>query len=128
MPATYRIDPTNKIVLSTATGTFTAADAWDQIEQLHADPQFSPSFGQLLDFIAVVSIKLTPAEIKRLAEAALFSPASNRAFVSPTPLLYGLSRMYAAQREVKGDTGIGVFRTLVEARVWLGLEKIPAPV
>lgn len=123
MPATYRIDRAARLVLSAATGTFTAKDAWDQVNQLLADPDFDPAFGQLLDFSAVGPVILTPAEIKHLAGVALFLPASRRAFVSPTPLLYGLARMYAAQREVQGDTGLGVFHTMEEARAWLGLKE-----
>ena len=128
MPATYKIDRVNRVVLSTATGIFTSEDAWNQINQLLADPEFSPTFGQLLDFSTVGPMNLTPAEIKHLAEVALFAPSSRRAFVSPTPLLYGLARMYAAQREILGDTGIGIFRTMEEAREWLGLEKTKRPV
>jgi hypothetical protein len=128
MPATYQIDLINRIVLSVATGKFTAEDAWNQINQLRADPTFSPLFGQMLDFRAVESVVLTPAEIKQLAEVPLFAPNAKRAFISPTPLLYGLARMYAAQREIQGDTGIGVFHTLDEARVWVGLREVPRPV
>jgi hypothetical protein len=128
MPATYQIDQTNRVVLSVASGRFTADDAWNQIQQLQADPGFSPEYRQLLDFRTVSSVVLTPAEIKHLAEVPLFAPSAKRAFVSPTPLLYGLARMYAAQREIQGDTGIGVFHTLDEAMVWLGLQDAPRPV
>lgn len=125
MPATYRIDRAARMVLSDATGIFTAEDAWDQINQLLADPLFDPTFGQLLDFSNVGSVNVTPTEIKKLAGVALFTPSARRAFVSPTPLLYGLARMYAAQREMQGDTGLGVFYTMEEARVWLGLKGAP---
>jgi hypothetical protein len=128
MPATYRIDRAARVVFSSAIGVFTAADAWDQIKQLLADPDFDPTFGQLLDFSDVGPVNLTPAQIKDLAGVALFAPAARRAFVSPTPLLYGLARMYAAQREVQGDTGLGVFHTMEEARVWLGLKDPPRAV
>ncbi|HEX2852761.1 MAG TPA: hypothetical protein VHO24_05945 [Opitutaceae bacterium] len=125
MPGSYRIDRNARVVFSAATGVFTAEDAWNQINQLLADPEFDPTFGQLLDFSNVGPVNLTPAEIKNLAGVALFAPTARRAFVSPTPLLYGLARMYAAQREVQGDTGLGVFHTMDEALIWLGLRNPP---
>lgn len=128
MPATYKIDRTRRVVLSAATGIFTAEDAWNHIRQLRADPEFDPSFGQLLDFSRVELVNVTPTEIRQLAEVALFLPASKRAFVSPTPLLYGLARMYVAQREVQGDTGIAVFYTMEEAKAWLGFSDTRSPV
>jgi hypothetical protein len=128
MPATYTIDRVNKVVLSAAFGTLTMEDAVGQINQLLADPAFNSSYGQLLDFRNVGSVNLTPSQIRQLAEYALFSPSAKRAFVSPTPLLEALARMYVAQREMAGDTGIGIFRTIEEARAWLGLSKTSLPV
>lgn len=128
MPATYTIDPEKRVVLSAARGVFTMEDALMQINQLLADPRFNSGYGQLLDFSEVATVNLTPSQIKRLAEYNLFSPSSRRAFVSPTPLLYSLARMYAARREMQGDTGIAIFETLQEARTWLGLDpEIPRP-
>lgn len=73
------------------------------------------------------SVNLTPSQIRQLAEYSLFSPSARRAFVSPTPLLEALARMYVAQRELVGDTGIAIFRIREEALVWLGLTKAPLP-
>jgi len=78
----------------------------------------------LFDFSTVKSVTLTPTEIKRFAEFSIFSPASQRAFVAPTPLFHGLARIYVAQRELMGDHGVAIFSTMAEARAWLGLPAV----
>lgn len=44
MPAFYKIDKERRVVLSTASGVFTLADAVSHMDKLSKDPDFDPSF------------------------------------------------------------------------------------
>jgi hypothetical protein len=51
----------------------------------------------------------------------VFSPQSRRAFVAPEDEEFGMARMFAALRELRGETEIGVFRNLEEAMDWVSV-------
>lgn len=86
------------------------------------DSDFDPEFAQLLDFLQVTKIELTPADVRELAERSVFSPHSRRALLVKDDLAFGFGRLFQAHRELKGEEGIRVFRKLDDALAWL-LEK-----
>ena len=119
MPASYKIDKERRLVMSSASGVFSMADARSHTEKLSKDPDFDPSFSQIADFTQVTRIELSPDDVRILAQRSLFSPNSRRAFIVPNELAYGLARMFEILRELAGEKGIGVFRTLEEALDWV---------
>jgi hypothetical protein len=119
MPSSYKIDKENRLVTSTGTGVLTLADALAHQEQLLKDPDFDPSFSQLLDFTHVTDVELSSEEIHRLARTTVFSANSRRAFLSNSDLKFGLARMFAVFRENMGEKGIRVFRNLDDALDWV---------
>ena len=119
MPAFYKIDKENRLVMSTGSGILTLADAIAHQERLKQDPEFDPSYSQLLDFSHVTKIEITSEHIRRIAQDSAFSPSSRRAFLVNNDTAYGLARMFAILRETAGDTGIEVFRSLDEALEWV---------
>lgn len=119
MPAFYKIDKERRLVMSSASGVFSMADARSHMEKLSRDPNFDPSFSQIADFTQVTRIELSPDDVRILAQRSLFSPDSRRAFIVPNEHAYGLARMFEILRELAGETGIGVFRTLEEALDWV---------
>jgi hypothetical protein len=119
MPAFYKIDRERRLVLSTGSGVFSLADARSHQEKLSKDPDFGPSFSQIADFTQVTRIELSADDVRLLAQRNLFSPDSRRAFIMPNELAYGLGRMYGILRELAGETGIRIFRTLEEALDWV---------
>ncbi len=119
MPAFYKIDKQNRLVMSTASGTITMAEALDHHQKLRADPDFDPTFSQLLDVSHVTKIQINTEDIRRLAHAAIFSPTSRRAILVSSDTAFGLARMFELLRETAGDTGIEVFRNLDEALAWV---------
>jgi hypothetical protein len=119
MPATYEIDKQRRLVISTAWEHFTVADALAHQDKLLKDPDFDPSFSQLMDFTQVTQIDLEASDVRRLAERTVFSANSRRAIVAASDLAYGLSRMFEMLRENAGENGIRVFRDLDEAVDWL---------
>jgi hypothetical protein len=106
MPAFYKIDKENRLVMTTGSGILTMADAIAHQEKLQRDPDFDPSYSQLLDFSHVSKIEINSEHIRRIAQDSVFSPTSRRAFLVNNDTAYGLARMFAILRESAGDTGI----------------------
>lgn len=121
MPADYTIDAERKVVFSRGTGVFTHADYMGHMAALGKEPLFQPTFNQLVDCRAITEMKVTAAEIKDLAMRSLFDTSSKRAFVASNSIQFGMSRMFAAYREIHGQQEVRVFTEMKEALVWLGL-------
>lgn len=119
MPAFYKIDRENRLVMTTASGTVTLADALAHQEKLRRDPDFDPSFSQLLDVSFVTRLEITSEHVRLLAQSSSFSQNSRRAVLVSNDTAYGLARMFEMLRESAGDTGIEVFRSLEEALDWV---------
>jgi hypothetical protein len=127
MPAEYRIDRDNKIVLSRAWGKVAIEDFHAHGTRLRADPDFSPDFRQLWDFTEVSESVSDFDAMARLAQTNVFSPTSRRAMLAPSDVVFGVGRMFQMLRESKGETGIRVFRDRESALRWLETGEEPAP-
>lgn len=101
------------------TGVLTQAEVLEQVRQLLADPAVDPVFSQLVDCRQVTELKCTAEEVRQIADADIFSAQSRRAFLVTDDLLYGLARMYEIHRELKGESGIRVFRSFDDAIEWV---------
>lgn len=121
MAVTYTIDPARRLVISVASGLVSAEDFLEQGKRLAEDPLFEPSFDQILDLRAATQIELPTPALKGMASLRLFGAGSRRAVVAPRDLVYGLARMYESLR-ADAPESMKTFRTLEEARRWLGLE------
>ncbi len=119
MPAFYKIERENRLVLSTASGTITPSDIFNHQEKLGCDPDFDPTYSQLVDVSHVTKIEVTTEDIRRLAQGNLFSPKSRRAILVSSDAAFGFARMFEMLRESAGETGIEVFRSLDEALEWV---------
>jgi hypothetical protein len=58
MPFSYKIDKKRKLMMSTASGVITMAEALAHQEELSKDAEFDPSFGQLVDAAQVTGVEL----------------------------------------------------------------------
>lgn len=119
MPAFYKIEKQNRLVLSTASGIVTMAEVRGHQQKLAIDPDFDPTFSQLMDVSHITKIELTTEDIRRLAQETLFSPTSRRAILVNSDAAFGFARMFQMLRESAGETGIEVFRDLNEALEWV---------
>jgi hypothetical protein len=119
MPAFYKIDKERRLVMSSGAGTFTLADALAHQEELATDPDFDPSFSQLMDFSHITAFDIDADGVRRLAQRSIFSPQSRRAIIMTSDAAYGLARMFEILREEAGEHGIRVFRNLDEALDWI---------
>jgi hypothetical protein len=119
MPAFYKIDKEHRVVLSTASGVFDLAAALAHQDQLLADPDFDPSYSQLIDYSHVTEVKIDANDIRKLAERSVFWPCSRRAIYVTRDIEYGFARMFEMLRENAGEKGIRVFRNLDDALAWI---------
>lgn len=126
MPAEYKIDKERRLVTSTMTGVLTQEEVLEQIQQLLTDPQIDSTFSHLVDCRQVSELKCSAEEVRRIAETDIFSLESRRAFVVIDDLMYGLARMYEIHRELRGETGIRVFRDIDEAMDWIMAKNLRA--
>ena len=119
MAADYKIDKERRLVISTASGVFIMADVLAHREKLFNDPDYDPSFSQLIDLTPVTQLRIEPGELRSLAQTMVFSANSRRAIAVPSDLIFGFARMYEMLRESAGETGIHVFRDRDEALDWV---------
>jgi hypothetical protein len=119
MPAFYKIDKEHRVVLSTASGVFDLAAALAHQDQLLADPDFDPSYSQLLDYSHVTEVRIDTNDVRKLAERSVFWPCSRRAIYVTRDIEYGFARMFEMLRENAGEKGIRVFRDLDDALTWI---------
>ncbi len=121
MPEMYVIDPRRRVVFSKATGTFTHAEYLAHMTRMGADAAFRPEFDQVVDCRDTTAFELTGEQIAGLAARTIFSVQTRRAFVVSSALQFGLSHMLASHLEMRGESGIRIFRDMREALVWLNL-------
>ena len=125
MPAFYKIDKERRLVITTASGIFSAADGLAHQNKLVNDPEFDPSFSQIADFTQVTKFDLSADDVRQVAQRTIFAPHSRRALIVPGDLGYGFGRMFEILRENQGDVATRVFRTLEEALDWVLSEARP---
>lgn len=118
MPASYQIDKSRRLVVSTASGFLTAADILAHQRKLLVDPSFDPTCSQIVDCSAVTGIDLSPDDVRAVTAATIFSAHSRRAVVVATDEQFGFASMFKMMREAQGEYGIRVFRDRVDALRW----------
>lgn len=94
MPAYFRIGKEHRLVMSTISGVFTLADGLAHQEKLVKDPDFDPSFSQLIDFTQVTRLELGTEEVHRLAQRSIFSCDARRAILVGSDLAFGLREAF----------------------------------
>jgi len=123
MTVRYFIDKQQKTVFTTLSDTLTVTESVEHHRRLGDDPDFDPTYSELMDMSELDNISLNVSGIADLAQSCPFRPESNRAIYSTNKNLYfGLARMFQTLAGgVHGD--IRVFKKLDEALDWLGISK-----
>jgi hypothetical protein len=126
MPCRYTIDQQHRLVITTASGRVTFAEAKAHQDQLSNDAAFDPKFNQLVDASTVTAIDATVEQVRTIAKRAIFSPASRRAFVATRPDIFGIGRVLGTYFEMgRVPQQVHVFYDLRSALEWLGLDEDP---
>ena len=119
MAAYFRIDKERKLVMTTAAGVFTFVDGLAHQDRLMTDPDFDPSFSQLMDLTHVTKIEMGSEDVSRLAQRSVFAPDARRAILVNCDVVFGLAQKFVAFRESLGEKGLRVFRSIDEALSWV---------
>jgi len=116
--ATYFIDLENRFVLVRFTGTISFQDIKDYAGHLRADPQFHPSFSEIIDLRNVEEVELTATQAMNLADTVdPFAIESRRAFVVQSQAQIHAAHIHRILRPEGGK--ILVSSSMEEAKQWL---------
>jgi hypothetical protein len=126
LPAYFKINKERQLVISTFSGVFTLEDGFAHQEKLLKDPNFVPTFSQLIDCTQVTQIAMGIDDIRRLAQRSIFSNDARRSILVYGDVAYGFARTFMAIRESLGEKGIRVFHELDEALFWLLDHRTPS--
>ena len=125
MSVSYRIDKSLGVVFTKQEGVVTYQEVSDHQQALLQDPDFDPSFDQLVDGTKITDTSISGTEFRLISTTNVFGEGSRRAFVAPAlPAIYGMYRMGKILRDSESDE-MQVFRDIEEARKWLGLVTLP---
>ena len=127
MSVEYTYDEEHNILYTRFFGLVIDKDLRDQGEAIAADPRIKPGVRELVDLAGIEDIQGSASSLEHNIQidcAHREKLAGMRtAIVASTDLLYGYSRMYQSLAEVRrSPLTVEVFRTVEEAREWLGLQ------
>jgi hypothetical protein len=117
MNVDQEIDHTRRLVILTISGEITDQDLIALADRVANTPSINKNFSMLVDLRFASGLKVTTEGVRKLAERPLVLAAeSRRAVVVPSPLGYGMARMYEMLR---GTGATKVFMDYDEARTWV---------
>jgi hypothetical protein len=125
MSVSHRYDPELRTLFYEFCGEVREAELLEIAGKLASDPSIPPGRRELVDLSRLETTDVTAGALRRVAQ--IYADADERpedspvAIVAPGDLFFGLSRMYEAYRQ-DSPVRIRIFRSLAEARAWLGLE------
>ena len=124
MAAHFKVDCSKRLVTVRFDSNVTVQDVREYLEKLKSDATFEATFSELVDLTQVVSSDLDFQAAMMLArDIDPFSREARRAFVAPRAATSVTVRMY---QKARGDESIAVFRTMDEAKDWLGIRQTKA--
>ncbi len=124
MPITSQIDSSLGVVFSKFQGVVTPEDISAQVESFKTDPAFQPSFNHLIDTRGATRFDISSSGMRAVSMHSIFNEKSRRAIVAEKDEMFGIARMYQLLRDAQEKPDqVQVFRTMAEARRWLGLDE-----
>lgn len=127
MPSHHQFDHQSKLIL-----TFWEGDIKDDeslqainnyVDQIHSQLEVVNSYNEILNFLGVKSIQITPNGIKAIANIANNSGLSDNklAIVVRSGIAFSFAKLYQLfrTRVVKGNKDIGIFSSHDEALIWV---------
>ena len=117
---TYALDRQRRLISTIAEGSIVFGDIRDHQDRLLADPDFDPTFDQLIYTIPAIEFVISAEEARNPLRPVGSSPPSRaRAFVAIKPHIIGLGRMMEIYHEGLGYADVEVFDSIDEAMKWL---------
>ena len=126
MSFSYVVYKERRLVVSVGSGLVTWEEIRARQDETKTDPNFDPTFNQIVDLRSATGIQMSGDQARMLASRQVFSSDSRRAFVATNPSIFGMGRMWEIYSEFsKRPSQIRVFADLASALKWLGLESLP---
>jgi hypothetical protein len=125
MPFTYQIDAKRSLVTVEASGSITSQEAFATFDEVVAHPEFRPEMKVLSDhreLETVVSVEFVRMFLGRVSQMKEALRQARWAFVERGLVRYGMARMASILSDPLGIQ-LRAFRSMSEAREWLGLEE-----
>ncbi|RKZ89553.1 MAG: hypothetical protein DRQ39_00595 [Gammaproteobacteria bacterium] len=127
MPTHHHFDHQSKLILTYWEGDIKDDESIQAINNyvsdLHSKIDTVNSYNEILNFLAVTSIQITPSGIKTVANIANNSGLSNNklAIVVRSGIAFSFAKMYQVYRTrlLKGNKDIGIFNSHDEALIWI---------
>jgi hypothetical protein len=114
----YFIDTANRSVSVKFTKKLTFGDIENYASALCADPQFDPTFSEIVDLRDVKEVALSTQELMALADLVdPFSPRARRAFVAHSPAQVNAAHLHRVLRSEASN--FRVFFSMDEAEQWI---------
>ena len=124
---TYTLDHSLRIFHATFAGRLSVEEIIAAQDKATRDPEFDPSYGQVIDLRNAQFSELGPDVVRRIAGRVIMNPGSRRAYVVDGDLGGLIARMYAVHAEVAGRGGVTeLFTDIDAARAWLMDKPEPA--
>ena len=122
MSLTVTIDTKRGLIITHGAGVLTLDDIAGARAQLRANPDFDPTFYELFDVRDVTEVRITGAEMARVAASSVLAPGVCRAFVIANQKQHGLARMFSGLAEPH-DQRVDIFRDMSVAEAWLASRR-----
>jgi hypothetical protein len=121
MPAMITLDQERGIRITTAIGPMRWAEFLEIYRMIAADPSLATVTRTLVDLQHASLQGVTRDDVKAAVNLPdLPRRADTRlAIVTKSPVVYGMSRMYAMMQDSRGGGAVQVFKTVDEAMTWL---------
>ena len=124
MSLNVTVDVARGLIVTRATGVLTFEDVLSARAQAQANPNFNAGYNDLFDLREVTEIRISGAEMARIAATSVLARGVCRAFVVTTQVQYGMARMFSGLAEPH-DQNVFVFRDLAVAEAWLSSRQRP---
>lgn len=119
MTVEYSIDRKRRLVITTLSGELSVAECFAHHLTLAMDPEFDPSYNELIDGGEIDNVQLDSTSIFKLGQSCPYSGAAYRAiYTADRPINYACA--YLFQLFASGRHGvIKVFKDRSDAIRWL---------
>ena len=122
----YSIDVEGQLVSARAVGTISVGDIDDYTVHLTDDPQFDPTFDELIDTREATLIAITYPSIDGIVtlegNRERYSGRRRRAFVASSDVNFGILIQFRSFEDAS-PMNTQVFRDISSARTWLSLDE-----
>jgi hypothetical protein len=120
VPLSYAIDHEYGVIVVTASGMVTAAEAADLQQRVSKDPEYDPRRPALIDLTGAIKLEWTTEQARALAAGTVTDRSTRRAMVVGSEHDFGVARMFQTYTAVGGHgANVHVFYDYEEAMKWL---------